>query len=314
MKPRSYFDIQMAIVASLVLHASFLLVSIILPNFDVKNESQTVEVSFMEVQPPQPAPVPTQEEEPKQIVEQDEKAVNDEVDEKAKYLSAHNQKVIQETLAQKRGDFNNSQEQPQGNDGGKSDSKFKKFEPAFDYAKAHEKYLESEKKREESFEKEAILKKQKEKNKMPERQVAQAKKAGETGDSGSQSIDYIKDIDPGLETLLSTKEFVFYTYYSRIRKQLNQNWGPKVREKMSNMYKQGRSIASTEDRVTKLLVTLNRQGEVFKVQVIGDSGVRELDEAAVEAFKSSAPFPNPPEGMVDEDGYIKIRWDFILEA
>ncbi|MFN7455271.1 MAG: energy transducer TonB [Pseudobdellovibrionaceae bacterium] len=314
MKTRSYFDIQIAIVASLVLHASFLLVSVLLPNLKLSTTSQNLEVSFVEVQPPEVITTPAQEEEPKQIVEQDQTPANDEIDEKAKYLSAHNQKVLQETLAQKRGDFKNSPGQSQGDDGGKSDSKFKKFEPAFDYAKAHDKFIENEKKREESFEKDAILKKQNEKNKKPERQVAQANKPGETGDSGSQTIDYIKEIDPGLETLLSTKEFVFYTYYSRIRKQLNQSWGPKVREKMANMYKQGRSVASTEDRVTKLLVTLNRQGEIFKVQVIGDSGVRELDEAAVEAFKSSAPFPNPPEGMVDEDGYIKIRWDFILEA
>ena len=50
------------------------------------------------------------------------------------------------------------------------------------------------------------------------------------------------------------------------------------------------------------------------VQVLNDSGIRDLDDAAVEAFKEAAPFPNPPEGIVESDGTIKIRWDFILEA
>jgi protein TonB len=95
---------------------------------------------------------------------------------------------------------------------------------------------------------------------------------------------------------------------------LNQHWGPKVREKVNQLYKQGRSIASSEDKVTKLLITLNKGGVLIKVQVIGDSGIRDLDEAAVEAFRAAAPFPNPPPGIVDPDGMIKIRWDFILEA
>jgi protein TonB len=138
-------------------------------------------------------------------------------------------------------------------------------------------------------------------------------KPGQAGGQASQSLDYIKELDSGLETLLSTREFVFYTYYSRIRKQLNQYWGPKVREKLVTMYRQGRQIASSDDKITKCLITLDSIGNLARVQIIGNSGVRELDEAAVDAFKSAAPFPNPPKGIQDQDGNIKIRWDFVLE-
>ena len=48
--------------------------------------------------------------------------------------------------------------------------------------------------------------------------------------------------------------------------------------------------------------------------MVGQSGVTDLDEAAMEAFKQAAPFPNPPKGIVEKDGRIRIRWDFILEA
>jgi protein TonB len=80
------------------------------------------------------------------------------------------------------------------------------------------------------------------------------------------------------------------------------------------MFRQGRSIASDQDRITKLLIVLNPSGILMKVQVVSDSGVRDLDDAAIEAFKSAAPFPNPPQGIVDPDGTVKIRWDFILES
>ena len=48
--------------------------------------------------------------------------------------------------------------------------------------------------------------------------------------------------------------------------------------------------------------------------MLTQSGVIDLDSAAVEAFREAAPFPNPPKGMVEGDGTIKIRWDFVLEA
>jgi TonB family protein len=80
------------------------------------------------------------------------------------------------------------------------------------------------------------------------------------------------------------------------------------------IYRQGRNIASAKDRVTQVLVTLNDKGELLKIEVLTQSGVEQLDAAAIEAFKAASPFPNPPKGMVEPDGTIKIRWDFVLEA
>jgi len=130
----------------------------------------------------------------------------------------------------------------------------------------------------------------------------------------SQNDDHIKDVNKGLQTLLSTREFVYYAYYARIKEALRQHWEPTVREKVKIIYRQGRTIASANDRVTQVMVVLNNKGELIRVEVLGKSGVEDLDSAAVEAFKSAAPFPNPPKGMVETDGTVKIRWDFVLEA
>lgn len=253
------------------------------------------------------------------IVDQPDKALNNEVDDQAKFLSKNNQKVIKQTVAKNRGEFQNRAAQgPQGQRGSAEPetNPLERFLPQFDAVKA----VTDQKEREQEYEQDAealMAQKKIEKTKVAAAAVKVEKGTGDDATKGSdtsQTLDYIKDLDPGLETLLSSKEFKYYTYFSRVRTQLNTHWTPKVRTKVTQMYRKGRRIAASEDMITRCLVTLDRSGKLVKVQIIGNSGVIELDEAAVEAFRSAAPFPNPPSGMVDGDGTIKIRWDFILEA
>lgn len=135
-----------------------------------------------------------------------------------------------------------------------------------------------------------------------------------SNENPSQSLDYIQELDEGTETLLNANEFIYFSYYARIRKQLNLHWESKVKRKISKMKAEGRFIASKGDKSTKLLITLDSQGRILKIQVIGTTGIREFDEAGVEAFKAAGPFLDPPEGIIDPDGEIKIRWDLILES
>ena len=130
----------------------------------------------------------------------------------------------------------------------------------------------------------------------------------------SQTSDHLKDVNKGLQTLLSTREFVYYSYYQRIREKIRQQWEPRIRQKVRKVFASGRSIASARDRITQVIIILNEAGNLENVQVIGESGVSDLDEAAIEAFRAAEPFPNPPNGIVENDGKIRIRWDFVLEA
>jgi TonB family protein len=219
--------------------------------------------------------------------------INDELDPNAKYLSAFNQKIIKQTRADKVGKFNNDVAGGAASQGTKE---------AKDVKKQTKKVAKGE---------------------LPELKDLLPTFAPQVGKSGqmaqkagdpTQSDDYLRDVQKGLQTMLSTREFVYYSYYSRIKEQISQYWEPNVREKVKIVYRQGRSIASSHDRVTQLMITLDSRGQLLRVEVITASGVHDLDDAAVEAFRSAAPFPNPPKGMVESDGTIKIRWDFILEA
>lgn len=231
-----------------------------------------------------------------QVVDQDEESLNRETPDKAEYLSAHSQKVKKETVSKNRGEFKNVKNKPtlypKAETPKIAEGQTKAFDPL---AEMDQRFKEKQMQN--------IGKNPEERN-LPKT----------NGGDASQSQDYLKNVDQGLETLLNTKEFKYYTYFNRIRRQLSQHWQPKVREKLTNMFRQGRSIASDQDKITKLLIILSPAGQLVNVQVISDSGVKDLDDAAIEAFRLAAPFPNPPKGIVDPDGTVKIRWDFVLES
>jgi TonB family protein len=229
-----------------------------------------------------------------QIVEQNEKPINDEIPEDAKFLSAKNQRVVKETRAQKTGDFRNSA-------GKGMDTK-----PAEEMA---QKPATQSKVTRGTLPMLSDLR-----PKFDPTTSQEVKKNTGSGGPVSQTNDFIKDTNPSLETLLSTREFVYYTYYQRIRAQIRQFWEPSIREKVKRIFATGRTIASEHDHITRVIIILDKNGNLMRVQVIGESGLKDLDDAAVEAFRAAEPFPNPPKGIVDKDGTIKINWDFVLEA
>jgi protein TonB len=240
-----------------------------------------------------------------QVVEQKDQ-INDELDEKTRFLSAFNQHVEKQTRAEQSGKFNNT-----AKGGNKKEEGVKADQEKLDNTSKVDK---------------EVAKKQKApsedgdlpdlKDLSPKFVLDPGQKSADSKENGdpSRTDDYLQDVKNGMQTLLSSREFVYYTYYSRIKDAIRQHWEPDVRERVKIIYRQGRTIASAHDRITQVLVTLNSKGELIKVDVLNESGVEQLDSAAVEAFRSAAPFPNPPKGMVEADGTIKIRWDFVLEV
>ena len=223
----------------------------------------------------------------------DQERVNEEVDPSAKYLSSHNQKVMKETVAANRGDFQNRKMQG-------------KPRQALQEPITRPKVKVLPKDLFGSY-KDSLAK-------SFDQQRLRDQAGPQSGADVSRTRDYLPDAEKGAETLLSTREFVYYTYYNRIRNQLSQYWEPKIKQKILALFKKGRRIASDKDRITRVQIVLDSEGLLMKVQVMGASGVQDLDDAAVEAFKAAAPFPNPPKGIIEPDGTVKIQWEFVVEA
>jgi protein TonB len=228
----------------------------------------------------------------RQIVDQDEKKLNDETDEEAKYLGRHNQKVVKETKAAHSGAFSNA------------------AQPGQRKAGSPEPTPDKNQKSKLSGDLPSLDKLKPQFSMTPKAESYQVQQEG----LNSQTPDHLKDVDRGLQTMLSTREFVYFSYYQRIREKIRQQWEPRIRKKVHQVFASGRTIASSRDRITQVIIILDKSGSLENVQVIGESGVQDLDEAAVEAFKAAEPFPNPPAGIVEADGKIRIRWDFVLEA
>lgn len=129
----------------------------------------------------------------------------------------------------------------------------------------------------------------------------------------SQTNDYVQEVTLGDFTHLNTVEYKFYGFYHRIRQKLEQFWGQSIQEKSRQVFRSGRRMPAGEDLITSLRITLNDKGEIVAVKVLGTSGVKELDDAAIESFNQAGPFPNPPKELL-VNGKAVIEWGFVVKS
>jgi len=142
-------------------------------------------------------------------------------------------------------------------------------------------------------------------------------KGMQNGDPLAQGLsatnDYVEEMVLGDFTRLNTVEYKFYGFYHRIRQKLEQFWGKSIHEKAQNIFRSGRRLPASENLITSLQVTLNAKGEIIAVKILGASGVKELDDAAIESFNQAGPFPNPPKELM-VNGKATIDWGFVVKS
>jgi len=127
---------------------------------------------------------------------------------------------------------------------------------------------------------------------------------------GGGSVDHLEDVENGDETALSSKRWIYASFFNRLKRQVAQNWDPATVWRRSDP---NGTVYGFKTRVTEVRVALSKKGELTKIVVTTPSGVTELDEEAVRAFHAAAPFPNPPEGLVAKDNLITFAFSFYFE-
>jgi protein TonB len=125
--------------------------------------------------------------------------------------------------------------------------------------------------------------------------------------------DFVEDVPLGDVTNLNTTENKYYGFYLRIRQKLEQHWGSTIQSRAKSLYKSGRRVPASENLITAVIVVLNEKGNIVDIKIEGTSGIRELDQAAVESFNKAGPFPNPPKGLL-VDGRAVIQWGFVVKS
>ncbi len=129
---------------------------------------------------------------------------------------------------------------------------------------------------------------------------------------GGGSVDKLDGVESGKTTALNARRWKYASFFNRMKRRVAQNWHPGVlyarRDPTGNVY-------GGKNRVTLVKVSLSRQGAVTGIHVVKGSGIDFLDDEAVRAFQAAQPFPNPPEGLVDQrSNRITFTFGFHFEV
>lgn len=147
---------------------------------------------------------------------------------------------------------------------------------------------------------------------------AAARGAAATGGGGGGEVGGMISADAflgvpeeGDANLVNSRSFKYWDFFHRVKERVRQEWTPGPAYEGRDPYGK---VYGPRDRLTVLAVHLDAQGVVQRLQVVRESGLPFLDEEALRAFRSAGPFPNPPSGLVDEDGRIAFTFGFLLEV
>ncbi|RME17299.1 MAG: energy transducer TonB [Bdellovibrio sp.] len=130
---------------------------------------------------------------------------------------------------------------------------------------------------------------------------------------GSKVSLFVPQIKQGGFTALNTDQFIFYTFYARTNEQIGSRWVFNIQNSRDELKRSSlKSPFSSQKHITQLEVILKPNGDLAKIHLLKSSQIPALDQAAVLAFQQAAPFANPPEEMVQEDGRIHLYYNFIV--
>ena len=161
-----------------------------------------------------------------------------------------------------------------------------------------------------------ITKKEQSNSKMTKSKTYQLK---DLGFLANESLDYIKpkiseffeEKSVDFEKSLNKDEDKFYSYLQRIKIKLDNVWQTRVRDVVVSLLEENK-LSFGENKITYLLITLDKNGSLVNVQHISSSGLVDLDQTAVNAFRLAEPFPNPPKDLIESDGFVRVKWKFIV--
>lgn len=120
------------------------------------------------------------------------------------------------------------------------------------------------------------------------------------------------EVQIGEFTALNTDRNIFYSFYKRIDDMIRFPWETAVKNSIQNTSPQVFRDNTRGQWNTQLEVVVKPNGEIKSVNLLKSSGFKGFDEAAIQAFRQARLFPNPPQGMIKEDGLIRLSYSFII--
>lgn len=280
-----------AVFLSLLFHILLVLgLSLMASNLNMKRPEVT-EIDI--VSPQEQANKPKVE---KQIVSQafmPDKIKAQDDDTLAKYLSQEKQRVKKESQADLSGPTQNRQGQARQDNPAQAPGKSSKSDQA---RKAQQRDLARE-----GF-----------KTWDPSRELKEMNQNSGGGSSGaSTNSDYLPNsVSVGSFTALNTDRFTFYTFYARVNELVRFRWESRVGAAIESFDRGMVLNLGNRSWNTAVEFLLSPDGKLVSAKIMKPSGVKQFDQAAVNAFREAGIFPNPPQEMVQEDGLIHLNFGF----
>jgi TonB family protein len=119
------------------------------------------------------------------------------------------------------------------------------------------------------------------------------------------------DVAIGNFTALNTDRFQFYTFFARIEELVRFRWESQIKNALTaydDKYVQ--TNISRKNWITHVEFLISPDGHLKESRIMKMSGIKGFDAAAVWAFQDARYFPNPPQELVEGDGYIHLKYAF----
>lgn len=119
------------------------------------------------------------------------------------------------------------------------------------------------------------------------------------------------DISVGSFTALNTDQHFAYSFFSRVEELVRFRWETRIRNTMDSFHPDFlKQNSYRRNWITQVEFILAPNGQLLKGMVMKASGIKPFDYAAIDAFREAGFFPNPPKELVEEDGYIHLKYSF----
>ena len=121
---------------------------------------------------------------------------------------------------------------------------------------------------------------------------------------GKISNDLLVDVEYGDRQSVNAQEYKYASYMNQIRRLVNFYW----HQNLNNLS----TSTASDSYTTSLVVIINKDGSIHEITIHQSCGVEELDQAIYSAFYLAAPFPPPPELLVEDSKVLLPYFSFTL--
>lgn len=141
--------------------------------------------------------------------------------------------------------------------------------------------------------------------------LTESKNGSQSAESSAEpkgTRDVLRDVPEGDATYLNTNEYVFASFYNRLKSDIGARWEVLVRQYLNDRQR----VLPHGFYLTQTEFEFDADGRFLRARVLNGSGARGLDRCAIEAIESTVRVPNPPAALV-KNGRIEVKLGFVVE-